>query len=349
MSPEPKNSTQPRVSVCIPTYNRRELLAETLESLRRQDYGDYEVIVCDDCSTDGTYEFLCSLKWPRLRVLRNERNLNLPGTMTRLFAEAKGEYIGMQHDHDLYEPSFLTRMVETMDLHPGAGFGCCAYHILDPGGRLVREPHIAEFNLFPATGLLPGSKLIEILTTRVSTPIPAMGTMFRRADVEEAGGYRPDWYLAADEDLYRRVAAISDVAFCREQLFAMRSRPAERHHVLGGWKGIYTLHEFRTDTARRFLRRGSWGRRVNVLRLVLLHYKSLWRESVVLWLRGDRARLKDALNTEAIPTLPTRRRLLTPTERCVLRAWLSLLAASRTLGHAIGNQRAKTRRTNVAG
>src|SRR5437667_10354354 len=91
----------PLVSVCIPTYNRRHLLERTLQTLRDQTLANFELLICDDCSTDDTFEFLQTLNWPNLRILRNGTNLNLPGTMTRLFQEARGVYIGMQHDHDL--------------------------------------------------------------------------------------------------------------------------------------------------------------------------------------------------------------------------------------------------------
>lgn len=334
-------TSHPIVSVCIPTYNRRELLKRTLDSLYHQTFQDYELIVCDDCSTDGTYKFLSSLKWPRLKVLRNEKNLNLPRTMARLFAEAHGKYIGMQHDHDLYEPEFLEKMVELMERHPTAGLGYCAFHILYEGDRMERNPPIPEYDVFPYSGLLPGKELIRILATQIHTPIPAMGTIFRREIVEQAGGYLPDWYLAADEDMYRRVAAISDIALCRERLFFQHQRPPERHHVLGGWKAAYTLHEFRTDTTKRFLQASSWTKHWNLIRLQLLRDKMIWREAVSLWLHGDSVHLEDALTFQTIPPLPTRRRFLNAGEILALRTWIRFLKATRSLGPWIRSQRAK--------
>ena len=183
---EPQAQHQPPlVSVCIPTYNRRALLEETLQSLKNQTFEDYELIVCDDCSTDGTFEFLSSLRWPNLKVLRNSKNLNLAGALTRLFREARGKYIGMQHDHDLYHPNFLERMVELMERHPTAGFGCSAFDTLDKNGRIVQPPE-SWFEFYPASGLRTGAEMIHVLATQVATPIPAMGTMFRRDVVERA-------------------------------------------------------------------------------------------------------------------------------------------------------------------
>ena len=330
----------PVVSVVIPTYNRRVLLEQTLESLRNQTFQDYEIIVCDDHSTDGTYQFLCSLKWPNLKVLRNDKNLNLPGTMTRLFSMARGKYIGMQHDHDLYEPTFLEKMVALMELHPSAGFGYCAYSALNENNCLV-EYSIAEANLFPATGLLRGKEFIRILATQINTPVPAMGTIFRRDVVEKAGGYRPDWFLAADEDLYLRVASISDVAYSWERLFTMRLRPYERNQVIGSWRILYTLHEFRTEATKKYLQEGLWYKQFNVIRLRLLRNYYLWGESVSLWLHGEEQQLKKALQFDTIPQLPTRRPFLNLVEALALRLWVLLLGSTKAFGKRFGSLRAK--------
>ena len=318
----------PTLSVCIPTFNRRELLEKTLESLNNQTFQNYEIIVCDDCSTDGTWEFLRSLKWPRLKVLRNEQNLHLPGNMTRLFKEASGKYVGMQHDHDLYSPVFIERMTDIMEQHPSAGFGCCAYHLLDDDGRMS-APDVAEFQLFPLDGLLPGRELVRILATRIHTPIPAMSTVFRRDVVEKAGGYRPDWGLAADEDLYRRVASISDVAYCHERLFTMRARPQERRSIMGSWQGLHTVYELRHDITENDLRETPLFQTVNKARLTANLYKALLVESLVLWSYGEKANLKKAFGAK---TIRHGKKVLNPFSRLLVYVWISLLSATSGCG-----------------
>jgi glycosyltransferase involved in cell wall biosynthesis len=315
---------RPLVSVCIPTYNRRALLEETLQTLKNQTLEDYELIVCDDASADGTFEFLSSLRWPNLKVLRNSKNLNLPGTLTRLFLEANGKYIGMQHDHDLYHPNFLERMVELMERHPTAGFGCSAFDTLDRNGRIV-EPPESWFQFYPASGLRKGQEVIRVLATRVATPIPAMGTMFRRDIVELSGGYRPDWYIASDEDLYRRVAAVSDVAFSRERLFVMRPRPMDRQFVFGSWQAIYTLHELRVDTTKRFLKAGIIEKHSNIIRLWILRLRALLKECVSLSVRSQYGELAAATNLLAIPALPGHGPRLSIPEKILVQSWISLL------------------------
>src|SRR3954465_10457166 len=201
--------SEPFVSIIVPTFNRSELLGITLESLRAQDYPNYEVLVCDDASPDDTYHFLQELqkKWPALKIFRNEKNLNFNGTLQRLFSLARGQFIGMQHDHDLYKPDFVSSMVRLLQEHPSAGVGCAAYDLIDTQERLTTEPDIAEFGVFKNT-LLSGPEFIKLLATERYTPIAAMSTMFRRETFEKAGGYQTGWYLASDEDLYRRMAQL---------------------------------------------------------------------------------------------------------------------------------------------
>jgi hypothetical protein len=263
-------------------------------------------------------------------------NMNLNGAMSRLFAEARGTYIGMQHDHDLYGRDFLREMVALMERHGSAGFGCCAYSLIDEEGRRLAEPDISEFRLFPPSGVLPGQELIKVLATRVHTPIPAMATLFRRATVEQAGGYRPDWRLASDEDLYRRMASISDVAFCPNRLFQMRVRPPERRHVHGGWAGLYTLYEFRQETTDSYFRDDAFFRLFNKIRLAFRYYHAFLVESLSQWSHGDRLNLEKALGYRPIRE---GREVLNPVARIAFAALIRLLSSTVRLGMWLGEFR----------
>jgi hypothetical protein len=189
-----------------------------------------------------------------------------------------------------------------MERNQTAGFGCCAFDMIDKAD--IVDPPLRWFEFYPSSGMLRGEEVITALATRVFTPIPAMGTIFRRAVVERAGGYRSDWSIASDEDLYRRVASISDVAFSQERLFTIRPRPSDRHITLGGWKSIYTLHEFRVDTTRNYLKASGLRKRLNLARLKALRLKALIMECASLSLRGQYDQVDGATRLEGIPRLP---------------------------------------------
>jgi glycosyltransferase involved in cell wall biosynthesis len=326
----------PLVSVIVPTYNRRALLEKTLESLRAQDYPNYEVLVCDDCSPDDTYAFLLDLQrqWPTLQVFRNEKNLNFNGTLQRLFSLARGQFIGMQHDHDLYKPDFVSSMVRLLQEHPSAGFGCAAYDLIDTQERLTTEPDIAEFGVFKNT-LLSGPEFIKLLATERYTPIAAMSTMFRRETFEKAGGYQTGWYLASDEDLYRRMAQLGDIAFCPERIFAMRLRPNERQKILGSWKSIYTLFLFRMSVADSL----SGSRLRAKLRQFRFKWTALVSEGLSLWLRGESDQLRQAIAQAASLRLSGNRKPLNWFETALLSSYVGVLRLTIALGPPLNRLR----------
>jgi glycosyltransferase involved in cell wall biosynthesis len=332
------DTTPPFVSVIVPTYSRRELLEKTLESLRAQDHPNYEVLVCDDCSPDDTHSFLLDLKkqWPALQVFRNDKNLNFNGTLQRLFSLARGEFIGMQHDHDVYKPNFVSSMVRLLQQHPSAGFACAAYDLIDTRERLTVAPDIAEFEVFK-DGLVSGPQFIKILASERYTPIAAMSTFFRREAFEKAGGYRTDWYLASDEDLYRRMAQVGDIAFCPDRIFAMRLRPNERQKILGSWKSIYTLFLFRISVADA-LRSGAFSAKLKQFRF---KWTALIAEGLSLWLRGETEQLAEALRQTEILKLPTERKPLNAFERVMLGIYVSTLRLTIPLGRTLNRLRGK--------
>lgn len=336
-----------KVTVCIPTYNRKTQLEETLEALRNQTYKDFEVLVCNDGSSDGTREYLDCLRQAHLRVLHNDQNRNLPATMARLFQEASGEYIAIHHDHDPTTPEWLDYMVELMEAHPGAGMACCGcYQIADDGSR-VEGPDRALYELFQGHDILPGQKLIATLATKAHTPLAATASVFRREVVAQAGGYLSDWFLASDEDLYRRVASLSDVAFCPIRLFTLSPRPRESAQHVGGWRGIYTIFEFRRDTTLR-LWQASWlQRRWNLCRFSWLKVRALILDSLSLWLRGDREGLELALAWDRVPPLPTGSPPLPLLGKHALRLWIGILRTLSPVGVALGRWRRRLKRTAV--
>jgi glycosyltransferase involved in cell wall biosynthesis len=89
----------PLLSVVLPTFNSGQLVAETMQSLLAQTFTDFELLVMDDASTDGTWERLAAFDDPRIRRHRNACNLGLPTNMNTAMAMATGKYLA-RVDHD---------------------------------------------------------------------------------------------------------------------------------------------------------------------------------------------------------------------------------------------------------
>lgn len=336
-----------KVTICIPTYNSRVTLPKVLEELSKQEFKNYEVLLCDDGSSDGTWDYLQSLQVPNMRAFRNEVNINLPGTMKRLFDAATGEYIAMHHDHEYVKTHWLKTMLALFERYPDVGMAIPAYDLILPDGGTIERPEIEEDRIFRLENPMQGRNLLEILARQTSTPVSAHGTLFRTADVRAAGGYSDSWGLASDEDLYRRVASLSDVAFCPEPIVMVAARSKGRKSSLGSFIGLYTIYEFRKDTTRSYWRASWMARRWNLCRLSWLKGTALIMESLAVWSRGDLENLKLALAWDRMPLLPTGLPPLPRWGKGVLLLWVAVLRASLPLGVILGRLRRRTKRSNA--
>lgn len=118
----------PLVSVVLPTRNRAELLRRSLGSVLAQTHRDFELIVVDDASDDGTPALLAALSDPRVRVLRRERNAGAAAARNAGIALARGELLAFQDDDDIWLRHKLETQVRALAASPDAAL-CLAGHV----------------------------------------------------------------------------------------------------------------------------------------------------------------------------------------------------------------------------
>ena len=136
------SSARPTVSFGVPVYNGEAGIDAALESLRAQTFDDLEIIVSDNASTDGTEEICRSHARldPRVRYVRNERNVGVARNFNGLFRLASGRYFKWAPHDDVVAPEFLARCVEALEADP-------AVAIAVPTPRLIDEAptaHLAD-------------------------------------------------------------------------------------------------------------------------------------------------------------------------------------------------------------
>jgi len=115
------DGARPRLTIGLPIYNGEQLLPQAIESLLTQKYDDFEVVISDNASVDGTPE-LCAAyaaQDRRIRYVRNERNLGSIPNFNKLVGLARGEYFKWAAHDDWCEPEFVGRCVEGLDADPG--------------------------------------------------------------------------------------------------------------------------------------------------------------------------------------------------------------------------------------
>jgi len=134
-------ASNPRVSVVLPCYEAERFLAESLESLLGQTFGDLEVLAIDDGSSDGTPEVLerFATRDARVRVLRNDVNRGVIETLNRGVAEARGEIVARMDADDVAAPTRIERQVEVLARRPEIDLVGTAVEVIDgESGRRLR-------------------------------------------------------------------------------------------------------------------------------------------------------------------------------------------------------------------
>ncbi|HYF84962.1 glycosyltransferase family A protein [Azospirillum sp.] len=108
----------PRVSVLLPAWNTAAYVEEAVESILAQTYGDFELLVLDDGSTDGTADRVLAMRDSRLKVFRNPVQLGLSGILNVGLALAEGEYVARMDSDDISAPDRLALQVAVLDGRP---------------------------------------------------------------------------------------------------------------------------------------------------------------------------------------------------------------------------------------
>jgi glycosyltransferase involved in cell wall biosynthesis len=207
----------PRVSVIIPAYNAEPYLGETLASVEAQTYRDWEVVVADDCSTDGTVD-LAESYGERVTVLRGTTNGGPAAARNRALAVASGELIALLDADDFWQPTYLERTVELYDESRSrgtrVGIVACDAYLLRPEG-LLPQTH-ADLMGSPEGVTLER----ELVINRIFG-----GALFPRAVLDETGPFGEECFGTEDYDLWLRILELGyQVVATREPLTTYRMR-----------------------------------------------------------------------------------------------------------------------------
>ena len=200
-----KNSMK-LISIVLPVYNGEAYLADSIESILRQTYENWELIIVNDCSTDHTLAIAESYQKrdPRIRVFSNERNLKLPLTLNAGFAEAGGAYYTWTSDDNMYKPEALDRLVRALEQDDGCVLVYSDYTDIDADGR--------EMGL----AALPEPEKI------VCSNVCGACFLYRAEAAKQAGQYDAGLFLAEDYDYWMRLYRIGGFRHIRESLYLYR-------------------------------------------------------------------------------------------------------------------------------
>ena len=207
----------PKVSVLMPVYNGERYVRETIASILAQTFREFDLIIMDDGSIDGTFDILQSLAKQdgRIQLLRNEVNVGIVRTMNTLFGLATGEYINRHDADDISLPDRFEQQVSFLDENPKVGLVSCRIQLIDVDGAPLEHEMFAS----PLDNASLQRQLMDHCCLCQSS------VMFRRSCLDIVGLYKESFEPSEDYDLWLRMAEVTQLAKLPEKLFCYRRHP----------------------------------------------------------------------------------------------------------------------------
>ena len=214
------DSSTPKVSVCIPVYNGSEYIAEAIDSVLAQTYENFNLLICDNCSTDNTEEIVHQFKDPRITYVRNTKNLGLVGNANRCLELADGKYVYILHHDDIMLPDNLALKVRILDEHPKVGLVHSDVLFMDQDGKPLDLTKFDAKKDYIEDGIKVFLRYIMDMPVGASFFIGAV--LARRNCYLKLGGFNPILPNTNDSDMWMRILLFYDVACVGKPLVKYR-------------------------------------------------------------------------------------------------------------------------------
>lgn len=207
----------PLVSISIPTCNRADLyFRQALASALNQTYPNIEIIVADNCSSDGTGELVESLKDPRIRYTRHSANIGANNNFNFCLNQARGDYFLLLHDDDLIDETFTEACMNALSDDSNPGIIRTGTRIIDKDGSVLNEvPNTTKSNGF-----------VELMFAWLNdeTSLFMCSTLFNRKTLLDIGGFN------SKTNLYQDVVAEFKLAATHGHLEIPEVKASFRRH-----------------------------------------------------------------------------------------------------------------------
>jgi len=220
---DPIVTISPKVSICVPVFNGEAYIRQAIESVARQTYGDFELLMVDNSSTDATIAIATEISDRldlKIRLYKNDTNLGLAANLNRCIDLAKGKYIKFLLVDDYLLPHCLELMVQELDNHPSVSLIC--------GSRLsfdMRSVVFGEREFSPSRGVFSGLGVITRCLYSGNSVGEPTAVMFRRADV--ISRFRVDLPQLMDLAFWFHLLERGDLFNIPEPVCAIRAHDAQ--------------------------------------------------------------------------------------------------------------------------
>lgn len=206
------SANTPRVSVITTVHNGERFLADAIESILTQSFTDFEYLLVDDASTDGSGAIIARYATEDARIipLHKASSVNHSHALNAALPQARGEFAAILDADDLAHPARLARQVEFLDAHPATGVVGAQVQRIDDTGRAGK------------TMAFPTSWTLARWSILFGTPVLHSAAMMRRSLLTEIGGYSVQWKYANDYSLWATLIDRTRITNLPETLVSYR-------------------------------------------------------------------------------------------------------------------------------
>lgn len=214
-----KNDTN-KISVILPVYNGGKYLEYAVESVLHQDYDDFEFIICDDASSDGSYSYLdrvTNANPGRITLLKNPKNLGLFKTLNKMINQSNAGLIHLWSQDDIMKPNCLQNCIAFHRTYPNISMSYHGIDYINENGEQIIEhkndgtPEVISSNLYANISIRWGCIAGNIANVTLN-----------RRFLEEVGLFNEDMKVSGDFDLWTRLATLSDIGRNKASLIFLR-------------------------------------------------------------------------------------------------------------------------------
>lgn len=230
----------PPVTVLLPVYNAGRYVGAAIDSVLQQDFADFELLIINDGSTDGSAAVIASYNDPRIRVLHQE-NAGLVATLNRGLSEAAGSYIARFDADDICYPTRLGEQYVFLEANPDYVLVGSEADYMDEAGQYIFTYRFRDYEDH------------EIKAGGFRTcPVIHASVMYRKQAVLDAGGYDPRAVTFEDHLLWRNLAAFGKMKNMRHPLIKVRFNP-DSVTIDEKWRGKKFIRLKQDSIARGYL------------------------------------------------------------------------------------------------
>lgn len=205
---------KPTISVILPAYNAAPYIAQAIDSILKQTFKDFELIIVDNCSTDKTWHIIQSYvtKDNRIRAYQNDENLGVAGNRNQGINLAEGKYVAWQDADDISYPQRLEKQYHFMEANPKVGIVGGFLQFFDETGYLSIRKYA------------PDDTNLRKTVFRYS-PVALPATMIRKRCLDELGDYAVEHAPAEDLEMALRIGSRYQLANLQEVVLDYRQTP----------------------------------------------------------------------------------------------------------------------------